>query len=317
MAINLKNKYLITIIGPTAIGKTALSIPLAQHYNTAIISADSRQFYKEMTIGTAVPSEAELNAVKHHCIQNISIHDDYSVGHFENDAINLLNQLYQQHDVVVMVGGSGLYVDAVLTGLDDFPKVDPQIRKKLKADLEVHGIGYLQNQLKELDHETYQKMELQNTHRLIRALEICIGTEMPYSYFLKNSIKKRNFIPIKIGLIADRNIIYDRINQRVDLMMKNGLLEEVIQLRDFENLNALQTVGYKELFQYLNEEIKLEFAIEEIKKNTRRFAKRQLTWFRKDNEITWFDWQTNSTEIINYIQLQIVNHEKNNPSDSY
>lgn len=312
MAINLNNKYLITIVGPTAIGKTALSIPIAQHFDTEIISADSRQFYKEMNIGTAVPSQDELKAVKHHFIHNISIHDNYSVGHFENDAINLLDKLYENKDVIVMVGGSGLYVDAVLKGLDDFPKVDTQIRKQLKTDLEVFGIDYLQNKLKELDIESYQKIELQNTHRLIRALEICIGTATPYSYFLKNAAKKRNFIPIKIGLIADRNIIYDRINLRVDLMMKNGLLNEVINLKDFEKLNALQTVGYRELFQYLNNEITLEFAIDEIKKNTRRFAKRQLTWFNKDSEITWFDWQINYAEIINQIHHKIEEHEKNN-----
>ncbi|MDP3353722.1 MAG: tRNA (adenosine(37)-N6)-dimethylallyltransferase MiaA, partial [Flavobacteriaceae bacterium] len=273
----MKNKYLISIIGPTAIGKTAMSIPIAQHFNTDIISCDSRQFFKEMNIGTAVPSDEELNTVKHHFIQNISIHDDYSVGHFEKDSINLLEQLYQNHDVVVLVGGSGLYVDAILKGLDDFPEVNPQIRKQLKVDLENYGLVYLQERLKVLDIETYQKIELQNTHRVIRALEICIGTGKPYSYYLINNLKKRNFIPIKIGLNADRKIIYDRINRRVELMMENGLLEEVIKLKEFEELNALQTVGYKELFQYLNQEITLEFAIDEIKKNTRRFAKRQLT----------------------------------------
>lgn len=303
----MKNKYLITIVGPTAIGKTALSIPLALHFNTEIISGDSRQFFKEMNIGTAVPSEDELTTVKHHFIQNISIQSEYSVGHFENDAINLLEQLYLNHDVVVLVGGSGLYVDAVLKGLDDFPKVDAGIRKQLKADLEMNGLAYLQEKLKEFDMETYQKIELNNTHRVIRALEICIGTNQPYSYFLKNAIKKRNFIPIKIGLMADRNIIYERINQRVDIMMQNGLLDEVIKLRKFEQLNALQTVGYRELFQYLNEEISLEFAIDEIKKNTRRFAKRQLTWYRKDPEITWFDWQTDLQEILENIHQQMEN----------
>jgi len=312
----LKNKYLISIIGPTAIGKTAVSIPIAQHFNTEIISGDSRQFYKEMAIGTAVPSEEELTAVQHHFIQSISIHDEYSVGHFETDAIKLLEELYQNHDTVVIVGGSGLYVDAVLKGLDDFPKVNPQIRKQLKSDLERYGITYLQEKLKELDFETYQKIELQNTHRVIRALEIGMGTDKPYSYYIKNAAKKRNFIPIKIGLVADRPIIYDRINQRVDLMIQNGLLEEATQLKEFENLNALQTVGYRELFQYLNQEITLDFAIEEIKKNTRRFAKRQLTWFRKDSEITWFDWKTKKEDIIQHIEQQILNHEKNNLSNN-
>ncbi|MDP2088683.1 MAG: tRNA (adenosine(37)-N6)-dimethylallyltransferase MiaA [Flavobacteriaceae bacterium] len=306
----MNKKYLISIIGPTAIGKTALSIPIAQHFNTEIISCDSRQFYKEMKIGTAVPSSEELQAIKHHFIRNLSIHDDYNVGNFENDAINLLDQLYQNHHVVVLVGGSGLYVDALLKGLDDFPKVNPQIRKQLKSDLEKNGLIYLQEKLKKLDLETYQNIELQNTHRVIRALEICIGTSQPYSCFLKKSAKNRNFIPIKIGLMADRNIIYDRINRRVDLMMQNGLLDEVIQLRNFEKLNALQTVGYKELFQYLNDEITLESAVEEIKKNTRRFAKRQLTWFRKDPEITWFDWKTDISAILESIHRQMENINK-------
>lgn len=305
----MNNKYLITIVGPTAIGKTAMSIPIAHHFKTEIIAADSRQFFKEMRIGTAVPSKDELNQVKHHFIHHLSVTDSYSVGHFERDTINLLNELFIQNDVLVLVGGSGLYVDAVLNGLDNFPKVDSSIRKQLKLDLEQYGILYLQQKLKELDPETYHKIELQNTHRVIRALEICIGTGLPYSDFLKNTSKKRNFIPIKIGLIADRTIIYDNINQRVDLMMKNGLLDEVSMLKDFKNLNALQTVGYKELFQYLNEEINLNFAVEEIKKNTRRFAKRQLTWFRKDTNISWFDWQTQPAEIIAEIKLQIENYE--------
>lgn len=305
----MKNNYLITIVGPTAIGKTALSVPVAAYFNTDIISADSRQFFKEMEIGTAVPSADELNTVKHHFIQNKSIHENYSVGHFETDAIDLLDQLFTNRNVVVVVGGSGLYVDAIWKGFDDFPKVDESVRKSLKVDLEHYGFPYLQNQLKELDFETYQKIEIQNTHRVLRALEICIGTGKPYSYFLSKSSKNRNFIPIKIGLDADRKIIYDRINQRVDLMMANGLLEEAKKLFPFNELNALQTVGYKELFQYLNEEITLETAVEEIKKNTRRFAKRQLTWFRKDDEIAWFDWQTDFNEIIHYINLKIDTHE--------
>lgn len=312
----MKNKYLITVIGPTAIGKTAMSIPIAAHFNTEIISGDSRQFFKEMNIGTAVPSDAELATIKHHFIQNKSIQDTYSVGHFETDAINLLEELFQKHDVVILVGGSGLYIEAVLKGFDEFPNINPQIRKQLKTDLEHYGIHYLQEKLKKLDEETYQKIELQNTHRLLRALEICIGTEKPYSYFLKNAAKKRNFIPIKIGLEADRKIIYDRINQRVDIMMQKGLLEEVKLLKDYKGLNALQTVGYRELFQFLNEEITLNFAIEEIKKNTRRFAKRQLTWFRKDPEITWFDWETTPSAIINHIENQILEYEKNKLSDT-
>ena len=296
----MKN-YLITIIGPTAIGKTALSIKIAKHFNTEIISSDSRQFFKEMYIGTAVPSDLELSEVKHHFIQNISIHTEYNVGQFERDSMELLQELFKKHQIVVMVGGSGLYVDAVLKGLDNFPDVNPEIRESLKKELDLFGISYLQDQLKKLDPVTYEKIDLENHQRVIRALEICIGTGKPYASFLTEATAKRNFTPIKIGLTADRQIIYDRINQRVDIMMEEGLLEEVKKLTPFKNLNALQTVGYKELFLYLNNEMPLETAIEEIKKNTRRFAKRQLTWYRKDDEIKWFDYQEDVSNIINYI----------------
>ena len=299
------NKYLITIIGPTAIGKTSLSIEIAKHFNAEIISSDSRQFYKEMNIGTAVPSREELNQVPHHFIQNLSIHDKYSVGQFENDAIAKLNELFKNHNLVIMAGGSGLYVDAVLKGMDNFPAVDPEIREDLKLQLEQNGIELLQEQLKKLDLETFLKIDIENHQRVIRALEICIGTNKPYSSFLTHSMSKRNFIPIKIGLVADRNIIYDRINERVDKMMANGLLEEAKTLVDYKNLNALQTVGYRELFCYLENEISLEFAIEEIKKNTRRFAKRQLTWYKKDKEITWFDFKENKQTIIDFIKAKI------------
>ena len=300
----MKN-YLITIIGPTAIGKTALSIKIAKHFNTEIISSDSRQFFKEMYIGTAVPSDLELSEVKHHFIQNISIHTEYNVGQFERDSMELLQELFKKHQIVVMVGGSGLYVDAVLKGLDNFPDVNPEIRENLKKELGLFGISHLQDQLKKLDPVTYEKIDLENHQRVIRALEICIGTGKPYASFLTEATAKRNFTPIKIGLTADRQIIYDRINQRVDIMMEEGLLEEVKELVTYKKLNALQTVGYKELFLYLNNEMPLETAIEEIKKNTRRFAKRQLTWYRKDDEIKWFDYQEDVSNIINYISEKL------------
>lgn len=300
----MKN-YLITIVGPTAIGKTSLSIKIANHFDTEIISSDSRQFFKEMYIGTAVPSDSELSEVKHHFIQNISIHTEYSVGQFERDVMELLQELFKKHQIVVMVGGSGLYVDAVLKGLDNFPDVDPEIRENLKKELDLFGISHLQDQLKKLDPITYEKIDLENHQRVIRALEICIGTGKPYSSFLTEATVKRNFTPIKIGLTADRQIIYDRINQRVDIMIKEGLLEEVKKLASYKNLNALQTVGYKELFSYLDNEILLETAVEEIKKNTRRFAKRQLTWYRKDDEIKWFDYQEDIRKIINYISEKL------------
>lgn len=299
------NKYLITIVGPTAIGKTALSIEIAKHFNTEIISSDSRQFYKEMYIGTAVPSQEELDQVPHHFIQNLSIHDQYSVGQFEKDAIAKLNDLYKKHNIVVMVGGSGLYVDAVLKGLDKFPEVDPEIRKGLKSKLAEQGIKLLQEQLKKLDLKTFQKIDIENHQRVIRALEICIGTGKPYSSFLTAKNTSRNFIPIKIGLKTERSIIYDRINKRVDLMMEHGLLNEAKKLFKYNHLNALQTVGYKELFSYIKNEISIETAIEEIKKNTRRFAKRQLTWLRKDEEVIWFNYNEDRNKIIEYIKEKI------------
>ena len=302
----MRQKYLISIVGATAIGKTALSIELAKYYKTEIISCDSRQFYKEMNIGTAVPSQEELNLVKHHFIQSRSIFNDYSVGDFERDAIDKLDQLFKNHNIVVMVGGSGLYVDAVLKGLDDFPEVDPSIRENLKIELDEKGIENLQQKLKDLDPVSYQKIDIQNKQRLIRAIEICIGTGKPYSSFLKNKKNQRSFIPIKIGIAAEREVIYDRINQRVDIMMDQGLLEEATKLYPHKTLNALQTVGYKELFNYLDGDITLDFAVSEIKKNTRRFAKRQGTWFRKDKEIKWFDFEDNLKFVIYHIENQII-----------
>jgi len=297
--------YLISIVGPTAIGKTSLSIALAKYFNTEIISSDSRQFYKEMSIGTAVPTKEELSQVTHHFIQDRSIFDDYNVGQYEKDAIRKLNELFSKNNIVVLVGGSGLYVDAVLKGLDDFPKVDKNIRKDLKIKLEKEGIELLQEQLKVLDPETFEKIDIDNHQRVIRALEICIGTGKPYASFLTDKSSQRNFIPIKIGLTADREIIYDRINQRVDQMIENGLLNEAENLFQYKNLNALQTVGYKELFAYFEGNFELDFAIAEIKKNTRRFAKRQGTWFRKDADIKWFDFQVSNQQIIQYIETLI------------
>ncbi len=297
----ITNNYLITIVGATAIGKTALSIKLAQHFKTDIISCDSRQFYKEMTIGTAVPDADELASATHHFIQNRSIHQDYNVGQFERDTLEKLDELFKTNTIVVMVGGSGLYVDAVLKGLNYFPDVAPEIRESLNKELSKNGLKSLQEQLKKLDVESYNTIELGNPHRLIRALEICIGTGKPYSYFKNKPKTPRNFTPIKIGLSADRKIIYNRINQRVDIMLENGLLDEAKRLHEHKHLNALQTVGYRELFDYLNGNISLDFAIEEIKKNTRRFAKRQNTWFKKDAEIQWYDFKGTIEKIIHHI----------------
>ena len=303
--MNPQKKTLITIVGPTAIGKTSLSILLAQYFKTEIISCDSRQFYKEMKIGTAVPEPEELSAVQHHFIQNRSVFEDYNVGAFEKDALHTLEELFKKYNVVIMVGGSGLYVDAVLKGFDEFPKVDPKVREELTLQLEEKGIELLQNRLKELDIETYNSIALDNPQRLTRALEICIGSGKPYSSYKSKAKKQRNFNAIKIGLNGDRQKIYDRINLRVDLMVKNGQIEEAKELYPHKDLNALQTVGYRELFSYFDGTITKEFAIEEIKKNTRRFAKRQLTWFRKDSEIIWFDFETNHQTIINQILAKI------------
>ena len=293
---------LITIVGATAIGKTALSIKLAQHFGCDIISCDSRQFYKEMTIGTAVPDSEELASATHHFIQNRSIFEDYSVGQFEKDTLTKLDELFLKNPIQIMVGGSGLYVDAALKGLDYFPDVDPTIRVNLTKELEENGIEYLQNKLKELDIETYNSIAIDNPHRLIRALEICIGTNKTYSSFKNKPKTPRNFQSIKIGLTADREIMYNRINQRVDIMIKNGLLDEAKELFPHKKLNALQTVGYRELFEYFNDNFSKEFAIEEIKKNTRRFAKRQGTWFRKDQNITWFDFKDDIQHIIQTLE---------------
>lgn len=299
------SKILISITGPTGIGKTKLAILLAQYFNTEIISADSRQFFKEMTIGTAVPSKEELTAAQHHFIQHKSISEAYTVGDFESDAISKLDELFQAKECVIMVGGSGLYLDAVIHGLDKFPKVDSSIREELNIEFERNGIVALQNRLRVLDPKYFEKVDRQNPHRLVRALEICIGTDAPYSSFLNKKKPNRAFKVLSIGLQGDRNLIYERINQRVDLMINEGLVEEAKKLRPFQNLNALRTVGYKELFQYFEGTWDLEFAIAEIKKNTRRFAKRQITWFKKDQSTIWLDFDYQVPSALKFIENDI------------
>lgn len=308
-----KMKYLITIVGPTAIGKTSLSIALAKHFNCEIISCDSRQFFKEMTIGTAVPGLSELNAVRHHFIQNKSIFENYTVGDFEKEAISKLEELFLIHDFAVLVGGSGLYVDAILKGFDAFPEIDSSVRASVNVDYEKFGIGYLQQQLEALDFDYYQKIKaenpqtLQNPQRMMRFVEVCLGTGKPYSSYLNLRQNQRNFIPILIGLDADRAVIYDRINQRVDHMMQDGLLEEARKLYPDKELNALQTVGYRELFSHFDGDFTLDFAVEEIKKNTRRFSKRQLTWFKRNEATKWFDFSEDPNVIIQYIENKTSN----------
>jgi len=307
--------YLITIIGPTAIGKTSLSIALAQYFGCAILSCDSRQFFKEMKIGTAVPSEEELAAAPHHFIQNKSIFESYSVGDFEQEALAKLDELFQKNNVQVMVGGSGLYVDAVLKGFDEFPEIDPSVRAKINKKFDALGIDYLQEQLQMLDSEYFQKLQtenpqtLQNPQRMKRFVEVCIGSGKPYSSFIGKRKNTRNFTPIIIGLEAEREIMYDRINHRVDLMLNEGLLAEVEALYPNKQLNALQTVGYRELFDYFDTSIEddklLENAIEQIKMNTRRFAKRQMTWFKRTENVSWFNFLTNRDEILSIIKSKI------------
>lgn len=299
---NTHKRLLISIVGATAIGKTRLAIDLAKHFRTEIISCDSRQFFKEMQIGTAVPEPAELEQVRHHFIQHKSIFEPYSVGDFERDAINLLSQLFENQEVVIMVGGSGLYADAVTNGLDDFPEVSEEIRNNLNEEYQKKGISFLQEMLKKLDEEHFSRVDTQNPQRMIRALEVCLASGKPYSSFLKKNVSERTFQTITIGLTADRNTVYQRINQRVDQMLEKGLIAEAQKLIPHKKLNALQTVGYRELFDFFEGKTSLSFAIEEIKKNTRRFAKRQYTWFGKNKETQWFDYQEDINQIIAFIE---------------
>lgn len=295
---------LLTVIGPTAIGKTALAIALAKHFGCEILSCDSRQFYHEMRIGTAVPSPEELAAARHHCIQHISIHDKYSVGNFEMEALRLLNQLFQKNPIQIMVGGSGLYVDAVLRGFDEFPALDGSVRDTINQRFKEEGLAYLQKTLQTLDPHYFAKLTaenpqtLQNPQRMKRFVEVCLGTGKPYSSFIGKKENTRPFQSICIGLEAERHELYNRINHRVDQMMADGLLEEVRTLYPQRHLNALQTVGYRELFAYIEGEVDLQTAVENIKMNTRRFAKRQLTWFKRDPNTIWFHYATPLEEIV-------------------
>lgn len=301
----MTSKTLIAVVGPTAIGKTNLGIQLAKHFNTEVISADSRQFFREMYIGTAVPSEEELSTIPHHFVQHKSIFDPYSVGDFEKDALTSLDKIFKTKDYAVIVGGSGLYVDAVIKGLDEFPKVQPQLRETLNQKFKEEGLPYLQKELLSKDPEYYAIVDIENPHRLIRALEICMTANQPYSSFLNQKKKVRMFDALYVGIEADREVIYERINKRVDLMMEAGLLSEAEKLYPNRHLNALQTVGYRELFQYFDGNFTLDFAISEIKKNTRRFAKRQLTWLRKNNSILWVEYDDEPEAIISKIKQHL------------
>ncbi|MGQ7854818.1 tRNA (adenosine(37)-N6)-dimethylallyltransferase MiaA [Pedobacter sp. WC2501] len=293
-------KTLISIVGPTAIGKTALAIQLALHFGTEIISADSRQFFKEMAIGTAKPNATELAAVKHHFIDSHTVTQLFSTGDFEVEGLKTLEEIFQKHDLAIMVGGSGLYVNALLNGLDEMPDIDLSIREKLNKQFEEEGLAVIQNQLAELDPEYFAKVDQQNPQRMIRGLEVYLSTGQKLSSMLSATKKERPFNIIKIGLNTDRAVLYDRINRRVDQMIADGLVNEVKSLIPFKKYNALNTVGYSELFDYLDGKLSLEDAIAAIKQNTRRFAKRQLTWFRRDAEMNWFE-PTEKEKVINLI----------------
>jgi len=282
-------KKIIIIVGPTAIGKTALSIELANALNTEIISCDSRQFYKELKIGAAPPNAKELAAAKHHFIHHLSVTDDYNAGEFEINAIAKIKELHKTKDTIIIVGGSGLYVDSICKGFDKMPEIPDQIRIKLNLKLEKKGLVWLQEEVKKSDPKFYTTCDQQNPQRLLRALEVFTATGEPFSSYKSAKPKDRPFEIIKIGLTTEREILYKKINTRVDEMLENGLLEEVESLISLHQRNALKTVGYKEIFSFYNNECTLEKAVENIKQNTRRFAKRQLTWFRKDKNTTWFE----------------------------
>ena len=297
-------KHLIVLNGPTGIGKTKTGIQIAKHFKTEIVSADSRQIYKEMTIGTAVPDFEELNAVKHHFIQTHSIHEVYNASRYENEALDVIDSVLKTNNLVLFVGGSMLYIDAVCRGIDIMPDADAEIRKMLKDKLEKEGLESLRFQLKKIDPGYYNSVDLKNPNRIIHALEISIQTGKPYSSFRSNPNKTRSFSIIKIGLNCDRKKLHNRINSRVDQMIDAGLENEARNLHHLKHLNALNTVGYRELFAYFDGKTTLEKAIELIKRNSRRYARKQLTWFRSDNEINWFEPEQ-SNEIISFLKNQI------------
>ncbi|HEY9533759.1 MAG TPA: tRNA (adenosine(37)-N6)-dimethylallyltransferase MiaA [Mucilaginibacter sp.] len=296
-------KTLIVIAGPTASGKTAAAISLARHYKTVILSADSRQFYREMSIGTAKPSWIELAAAKHYFIDSHSITENFSVGDFEKQALALLDEQFKIHDVIILVGGSGLYIKALVEGFDEIPQADTGVREQLNKEFALKGIEPLQKRLKEVDPDYYNEVDLNNPQRIIRALEVHKTTGKPFSSYRKAGLNKRPFNILKIALDMPREILYHRINQRVDMMLEQGLVAEARSLLFHRNLNALNTVGYSELFDHFDDKISLEKAIDQIKQNTRHFAKRQLTWFRKDTNIHWLKPEDIRPEIIERLLL--------------
>lgn len=302
-------KILIVLTGPTGIGKTKIGIEIAQYYSTEIVSSDSRQIFKELSIGTAVPDKKELSTIKHHFIHSHSITDNYNASRYETEALQLLNQLFSKHNVLVLVGGSMLYIDAICKGIDTMPDADPEIRDSLKNKLKKEGLGNLQLELKKLDPEYCKIVDFKNPNRIIHALEICLMTGKTFSSFRTNPNKKRPFSILKIGLNCEREILHQRINNRVNLMVQDGLEAEAEAVYAQKELNALNTVGYREWFSFFDGEISKEKAIELIKRNSRRYARKQLTWFRKDPQMNWFT-PMQTKDIIEYIDKQINNNEE-------
>lgn len=301
----LDTKTLIVLLGPTGVGKTELSLQLAERLQAEIISADSRQLFKDLPIGTAAPTSQDLTRVKHHFISKLELTDYYSASQFEEDVMKLLDELFKTQDKVILTGGSMMYIDAITKGIDEIPTIDEKLRQEIKELWEKEGIEPIRSQLKLLDPVFYNQVDLKNHKRVIHALEICLMTGKPYSSLRTNQVKERPFRILKIGLKRDREELYERINRRVDLMMENGLLEEARKVYPFRALNSLNTVGYKELFQYFDGNWALDFAVEKIKQNSRIYSRKQMTWFKKDSEIQWF--HPDETEaIFGYIESQEI-----------
>lgn len=296
-------KFLIVLLGPTGVGKTSASLSISKHFDAPIVSADSRQFFHEMRIGTAAPTLEQLTVAPHHLVGHKSITERYSCGMFETEALKVLNNIYQSHSMSMLVGGSMLYLDAVCNGIDDFPTPDPELRKSLENQLKTEGIESLRAQLKLLDPEHYDRVDLKNSQRVLKAVEVCLQTGKTYSSFRTNPQKERPFKTIKVGLNLPREILYERINARVDQMIEEGLVSEAKSLYPLRHHNALKTVGYREIFDYIDGKISLEKAIELIKRNSRHYAKRQLTWWARDNEIEWFN-PNEIEEILAYIESE-------------
>ena len=303
----MKDKYLVVIAGPTASGKTATAIKVAKALGTEIISADSRQFYKELPIGTAAPTPEEQAEVQHHMIHNLNVEDKYDVADYEQDVLNLLNQLFVNHDAVVLTGGSGLFIDAVCKGLDSIPDISEEVRNKVDELYKKGGLIALQNEVERLDPEYYSIVDKYNPRRLQRAVEVCYQTGLTYSSFRKNTVKQRDFKIIKVALLWERSELITRINKRVDIMVNEGLVEEAKAMYPKRHLNSLNTVGYKEIFEHFDGKVSLDEAIENIKINTRQYAKRQMTWLRKNNDYKWFTIDE-LDEMLNYINT-VINGE--------